>query len=134
MTSDWLDIAYHDRAKYFSTLGHCERSCRINQLSIISVIYANKSQKGTKCFKKWHKYNFIETLLIRSKNYYLKVSDHFLKVFFRTPPDLFLNFDVESSRFTTLQFSTSVEVRLGIVILLVGLFSTAVEVRVGIVS
>ena len=44
-----------------------------------------------------------------------KVPNQFLEIFFRTPHDLFLNFDVESSRFTTLQFSTAVEVRVGIV-------------------
>ena len=47
-TSEGLDIAYHDSAKCFLAFGNGDRSCIINQLCIISIIYAKKSQKGPK--------------------------------------------------------------------------------------
>ena len=45
-TSDRLDIAYSDTANCFSTFGNGNRSCIINELCIISMNYAKKSQKS----------------------------------------------------------------------------------------
>ena len=36
------DIAYYDRTKCSSTFGHGKRSCIINEVCIINVIYAKK--------------------------------------------------------------------------------------------
>ena len=44
-TSDGPDIAYYDRGKCFSSFGDDKRSCIINEVCIISMIYAKKSQK-----------------------------------------------------------------------------------------
>ena len=44
-TSDGPDIAYYDRGKRFSSSGDDKRSCIINEVCIISIIYAKKSQK-----------------------------------------------------------------------------------------
>ena len=44
-TSDGPDIAYYDRGKCFSSFGDDKRSCIINEVGIISIIYAKKSQK-----------------------------------------------------------------------------------------
>ena len=44
-TSDGLDVADYDRAKCFSAFGYVKRSCIINEVCIISIIYAKKSQK-----------------------------------------------------------------------------------------
>ena len=43
--SDGLDVAYHDSRKCFSAFGNGKWSCIINQLCIISMIYAKMSQK-----------------------------------------------------------------------------------------
>ena len=43
--SDGLDIAYLDSRKCFSSFGDDKRSCIINEVGIISMIYAKKSQK-----------------------------------------------------------------------------------------
>ena len=47
--SDGLDIAYLDSRKCFSTFGNGKRSCIINKVCIISIIYAKKSQKSVFC-------------------------------------------------------------------------------------
>ena len=44
-TSDGPDIAYYDRGKCFSAFGDDKRSCIINEVCIISINYAKKSQK-----------------------------------------------------------------------------------------
>ena len=43
-TSDGLEIAYYDSAKLLSTFGHGNRSCIINEVCIISIIYAKKAK------------------------------------------------------------------------------------------
>ena len=40
-----LDVAYHDSRKCFSAFGNDKRSCIINELCIISIIYAKKEPK-----------------------------------------------------------------------------------------
>ena len=44
VTSYGLDIAYHDGTKRFSTFENGNRSCIINSLCIISIIYAKNSE------------------------------------------------------------------------------------------
>ena len=46
--SGGLDIANYDSTKCFSTFVNGNMSCIINQICIISIIYAKKSQKGPK--------------------------------------------------------------------------------------
>ena len=43
-TSDGSHIAYYDDAKCFSTFGHGKSSCIINQVCIISIIYAKRAK------------------------------------------------------------------------------------------
>ena len=43
--SDGLDFAYHDSRKCFSAFGNSKRPCIINELCIISIIYAKKESK-----------------------------------------------------------------------------------------
>ena len=45
-TSDGLDIAYYDSTKCSSTFDHDKRSCIINQVCIINVIYAKNEVFG----------------------------------------------------------------------------------------
>ena len=44
--SDGPDIAYYDSTKCFSTFGHGKRSCIINEVCIINVIYAKNEVFG----------------------------------------------------------------------------------------
>ena len=44
-TSNGLDIAYDDSAKRFAAFDDDKRSCIINEVCIISINYAKKSQK-----------------------------------------------------------------------------------------
>ena len=58
----WLDssdIANDDSAKCFSTFVDVSRPCIINQLCIISIIYAKKSQKrGFGHFIEFHSFDW----------------------------------------------------------------------------
>ena len=45
-TSDGSHIAYYDSAKCFSTFGHGKRSCIVNEVCIINVIYAKNEVFG----------------------------------------------------------------------------------------